>query len=181
MVHAEHGLVYLDRYCEQETQVLDDLRDRGRVAHAVDRDLLDASLRRVFPDADSDEQRAACRRGRRAVPTTVITGGPGTGKTTAVAGLLAVLVEQAEARGETLRIALAAPTGKAAARMQQAVRDSATPVRRGRPGAAGRRDRDDAAPAAAASTRATAPASATTAATGCRTTWSSSTRPRWCR
>jgi exodeoxyribonuclease V alpha subunit len=125
VVHAEHGLVYLDRYHEQETQVLHDLRDRGRVVHVVGHDLLDASLRRVFPDADSDEQRAACRRAAEQA-TTVITGGPGTGKTTAVAGLLAALVEQAESRGETLRIALAAPTGKAAARMQQSVRDSAT-------------------------------------------------------
>ncbi len=125
VVHLEHGLVYLDRYFEQETQVLRDLRDRGRVAHAVGRDLLDASLRRVFPNADSDEQRDACRRAAEQA-TTVITGGPGTGKTTAVAGLLAALVEQAEARGDTLRIALAAPTGKAAARLQQSVRDSAT-------------------------------------------------------
>ncbi|RYB89158.1 exodeoxyribonuclease V subunit alpha [Nocardioides glacieisoli] len=124
VVHVEHGLVYLDRYHEQETQVLDDLRVRGRVAHAVDRDLLDSSLARVFPEADSDEQREACRRAATQA-TTVITGGPGTGKTTAVAGLLAALVEQAEARGDGLRIALAAPTGKAAARLQQSVRDSA--------------------------------------------------------
>ena len=53
------------------------------------------------------------RSGGATQATTVVTGGPGTGKTTAVAGLLAVLVEQAEARGERLRIALAAPTGKA--------------------------------------------------------------------
>ncbi|MDZ5661576.1 exodeoxyribonuclease V subunit alpha [Nocardioides sp. S-58] len=124
-VHLEHGLVYLDRYHEQETQVLHDLRDRSRVAHAVDTSLLDRSLARVFPSAESDEQREACRRAATQA-TTVVTGGPGTGKTTAVAGLLAVLVEQAEARGQTLRIALAAPTGKAAARLEQSVRDSAT-------------------------------------------------------
>jgi exodeoxyribonuclease V alpha subunit len=48
---------------------------------------------------------------------TVLTGGPGTGKTTTVARLLALL-----AGGTRLRIALAAPTGKAAARLQEAVR-----------------------------------------------------------
>src|SRR5690606_19702011 len=57
--------------------------------------------------------------------TTVITGGPGTGKTTAVAGLLVALHEQYAARGQVVRIAMAAPTGKAAARLQEAVRDSA--------------------------------------------------------
>ncbi len=125
VVHLEHGLVYLDRYHEQETQVLDDLRERGRSAPAVDGSLLEASLDRVFPGADSAEQRTACHRAAGQA-TTVITGGPGTGKTTAVAGLLVALVEQAEARGETLRIALAAPTGKAAARLEQSVRDSAS-------------------------------------------------------
>ncbi|HYJ26240.1 MAG TPA: exodeoxyribonuclease V subunit alpha [Nocardioides sp.] len=125
VVHLEHGLVYLDRYHEQETQVLDDLRDRGRSGHPVDEALLARSLARVFPGADSAEQRDACLRAATQA-TTVITGGPGTGKTTAVAGLLVALVEQAESRGQTLRIALAAPTGKAAARLEQSVRDSAS-------------------------------------------------------
>ncbi len=52
----------------------------------------------------------------------VISGGPGTGKTTTAARLLAVLVEQELASGaEVPRIALAAPTGKAAARLGQAI------------------------------------------------------------
>ena len=125
VVHLEHGLVYLDRYHEQETQVLADLRDRGRSVPVVDEALLETSLTRVLPGAEAAEQRAACRRAATQ-PTTVITGGPGTGKTTAVAGLLVALREQAHARGETLRIALAAPTGKAAARLEQSVRDSAS-------------------------------------------------------
>ncbi len=43
----------------------------------------------------------------------VISGGPGTGKTTTVAKLLAALIEMAD-DGERCRIRLAAPTGKAA-------------------------------------------------------------------
>ena len=125
VLRLDHDLVYLDRYHEQESQVLHDLRERGQVSHRVDAELLGSSLQRVFPTADSDEQREACRRAATQA-TTVITGGPGTGKTTAVAGLLAALVEQAEARGERLRIALAAPTGKAAARLEQSVRGSAS-------------------------------------------------------
>ena len=125
VVHWEHGLLHLDRYHEQETQVLADLQSRQGNVGVVDADLLEQSLARVFPDSPSDEQRQACRRAASQA-TTVITGGPGTGKTTAVAGLLVALVEQAETRGEVLRIALAAPTGKAAARLEQSVRDSAT-------------------------------------------------------
>ena len=54
----------------------------------------------------------------------MLTGGPGTGKTTTVAALLALCAEQAELEGRpALRIALAAPTGKAAARLQQAVEE----------------------------------------------------------
>lgn len=124
VLHWEHGLLYLDRYHEQETQVLDDLTARAASTPPTDPALLAASLARVFPDEGYAEQRAACLHAGSHW-TTVITGGPGTGKTTAVAGLLVALHEQAEARGEHLRIAMAAPTGKAAARLEQAVRNNA--------------------------------------------------------
>ena len=102
-----------------------DLRRRaGRTAPpVVDEPALRASLDRLFPGASYDEQRVAAETAVRQW-TTVLTGGPGTGKTTTVAGLLAVLAEQAElAGGRRLRIALTAPTGKAAARLEEAVRD----------------------------------------------------------
>lgn len=117
-------LLYLDRYHEQETQVLDDLVARSTSAPDVDDPLLDASLARVFSRPGYEEQREACRAAARRW-TTVLTGGPGTGKTTTVAGLLVALHEQFEREGRTPRIALAAPTGKAAARLQEAVRQSA--------------------------------------------------------
>ena len=54
----------------------------------------------------------------------VIAGGPGTGKTTTVARVLALLDEQAAAaRATAAAVALAAPTGKAAARLEEAVRE----------------------------------------------------------
>jgi len=54
----------------------------------------------------------------------VISGGPGTGKTTTVAMILACLIyaQEAASSSSSLRIALAAPTGKAAQRMQEALR-----------------------------------------------------------
>ncbi len=51
----------------------------------------------------------------------IITGGPGTGKTTSVLRILAVLQELAEQQNQTLYIALTAPTGKAAMRLQESI------------------------------------------------------------
>jgi exodeoxyribonuclease V alpha subunit len=83
--------------------------------------LLRAGLARLFPagEAESvDWQRVAAA---LAVlrPFCVICGGPGTGKTHTVAAILALLLEQAGAR--PLRVALAAPTGKAAGRLRDAI------------------------------------------------------------
>src|SRR5690606_23786641 len=119
---VDQGMVYLQRYHHQEVQVVEDLRARARLkAPVVDDDVLAAGLARIFPGEGYAEQRAAAEVVARS-RTSVITGGPGTGKTTTVAGVLALLVEQAAAGGERpLRVGLAAPTGKAAARMKAAV------------------------------------------------------------
>ena len=106
-------LLYLDRYWREEKQVCDDLlalRLSGPVGDVP-------TSERLFP-AGFEEQRQAAEIAL-AQAVTVLTGGPGTGKTTTVARLLALLAEQAG--GSRLRIALAAPTGKAAARLQEAV------------------------------------------------------------
>ena len=70
-------------------------------------------------DVATDWQQVACAiamRGR----LSVITGGPGTGKTYTAARLLALLFA-VDAAPERLRVALAAPTGKAAARLKQSI------------------------------------------------------------
>jgi exodeoxyribonuclease V alpha subunit len=117
--------LYLDRYWREEGQVCDDLVARlRRTPPEVDELALDAGVLRVFPHDGFEEQRAAARQAASSW-TTVLTGGPGTGKTTTVAGLLALVSEQHElATGRRPRMALAAPTGKAAARLQEAVRDA---------------------------------------------------------
>ncbi|QNN52348.1 exodeoxyribonuclease V subunit alpha [Nocardioides mesophilus] len=122
VLRLEFGLLYLDRYWHQEVQLCADLQARmARPAPAVDEPVLEAGLLRVFPGPTYGEQRAASRQAATRW-TTVLTGGPGTGKTTTVAGLLALLAEQAAGTGgSALRIALTAPTGKAAARLQEAV------------------------------------------------------------
>ncbi len=84
---------------------------------------------RLFPAPEDQRQRLAAATAvlRR---LTVIAGGPGTGKTTTVARTAALLVEQGLARdGRAPLIALCAPTGKAAARLEQAVHTEAAELR----------------------------------------------------
>jgi exodeoxyribonuclease V alpha subunit len=112
------GLLYLDRYWRQERTIADALDAAARrPPPAVDGVRLSAAVRRLFPGQEADRQRlAAVVAAHRWV--SVLAGGPGTGKTTTVAKLLAVLADQP---GPGLRVALAAPTGKAAARLTEAV------------------------------------------------------------
>ena len=118
---CEFGLLYLDRYHRLERQVYDDLTERSaNPPPSVDEDGLAASLLRVFPTEGYADQRQAAAQAARSW-TTVLTGGPGTGKTTTIAGLLGVLLDQADLAGERLSIALTAPTGKATARLAESV------------------------------------------------------------
>ena len=113
--------LYLDRYHRLETQVFDDLTDRAaQAAPPVDERRLAEVVALVRGDHVSDEQLRAAEAATRRW-TTILTGGPGTGKTTTVAQMLVLMADQAEAEGRRLSIALAAPTGKAATRLQEAV------------------------------------------------------------
>lgn len=110
-------LLYLDRYWREEEQVCTDLLALSAPRTAP---VSPAAFDRFFPPGEFVEQRAAAEIALGQA-VTVLTGGPGTGKTTMVARLLALLAEQAAAAGARLRIGLAAPTGKAAARLTAAV------------------------------------------------------------
>ncbi|HEV7535806.1 MAG TPA: AAA family ATPase, partial [Acidimicrobiia bacterium] len=145
--------LYLDRYWREERQVAADLAARaGQLMPAIDAAVLAAGLDRLFPpptptgvphrgegavkdggtadagDDGPDRQRLAAEMAvRRAL--TVVAGGPGTGKTTTVARILALLDEQAAAAGAPPPlVALTAPTGKAAARLEEAVHEEAAGV-----------------------------------------------------
>jgi exodeoxyribonuclease V alpha subunit len=123
----------LDRYWRHERRIVADLTTRAATGPgSVDVALLQDGLARLFPGSPSsgpDLQRVAAA---AAVlrSCTVIAGGPGTGKTTTVARILALLHEQAANEGRPMRAALAAPTGKAAARLQEAVQDQAAQLAR---------------------------------------------------
>ena len=111
-----------DRESQQEEQARRDLLARHtQPPPEVDSVVLSAGLRRLFPGSDAGQQRLAAQVAA-STWTTVLGGGPGTGKTTTVARVLALLLDQPK---PPLRVALAAPTGKAAARLQSAVQAEA--------------------------------------------------------
>ena len=133
VVRVEHGLLYLDRYHRLEGQVCDELLARAAAPPPdVDPAVLADTLPLVRGATFSAEQERAAT-GALGRWTTVLTGGPGTGKTTTVARLLVLLAAQAAGRGERLSIALAAPTGKAATRLQEAVVTELAAVAAGSP------------------------------------------------
>jgi exodeoxyribonuclease V alpha subunit len=129
LVLDARGRLYLQRYAQHERELAATLLARARPAPEVDPERLGERLRRRFP-------RAAQQRGAELGPDplelaaavaalqrlAIICGGPGTGKTTTVVKLLALLQEQAlEQTGAPLGITLLAPTGKAAQRLATSV------------------------------------------------------------
>ncbi len=125
-LRLEGTTLYLDRYWSDECQVASDLlRRAGSPPAAVDLQMLkEGTARLLGGDTDPLQRLAAVAAVMRRFA--VVAGGPGTGKTTTVARILALLDEQAVASGSRLPlVALGAPTGKAAARLEQAVRDEA--------------------------------------------------------
>ena len=120
---AERPLLYLRRYWTYEQQIRQGIAARLRtplaVPEATTRRLLDALF--VAECSDPPWQRIACALAARSA-FAIITGGPGTGKTTTVVRLLALLQSLAlESGGAAWRIRLAAPTGKAAARLTDSI------------------------------------------------------------
>jgi len=116
--------LYLYRYWEYEDILAKDLKSRASGLMKYDKASLREKINRLFPKGSPGQKRAAVIAALK--PLTVITGGPGTGKTSAVARTIALLNElaanAANADGRPLRTALAAPTGKAAGRLQESIR-----------------------------------------------------------
>jgi len=123
LVLDEEGRLYLYRYWRYERDLVRVIAEKAAcVESALDEALLSEGVRRLFPaaaDGEVDWQKLAALAALRK-RFCVISGGPGTGKTSTVVKILALLIEQA---GEgRVRIALAAPTGKSAARLKDSIR-----------------------------------------------------------
>ncbi|WP_206429889.1 exodeoxyribonuclease V subunit alpha [Pseudomonas chlororaphis] len=115
--------LYLRRYWAYERRIDNALRQRLAVQEETPVDLTER-LGGLFGAAKAagpvDWQKLACALATRGA-FSIITGGPGTGKTTTVVRLLALLQAPAVEAGKPLRIRLAAPTGKAAARLTESI------------------------------------------------------------
>ena len=118
------GRLYLQRYWQYEQSLAQDLLQRAAICAATaDEAQLKQALDRLFPETAAvvpDWQKLAAA---TAVLRnfSLISGGPGTGKTSIVVRILGLLQQQA---GGELTIALAAPTGKAAARLQTSIQQA---------------------------------------------------------
>ncbi|MEF3076558.1 exodeoxyribonuclease V subunit alpha [Methylobacter sp. Wu1] len=113
----EQNRLYLHRYWDYESRLAKQIKAMAQAKPSIEG--LDAALDRYFParpdevDWQREAANMALTRG-----FCIITGGPGTGKTTTVVRILALMQELAS---EPLHIALAAPTGKAAMRLQESI------------------------------------------------------------
>ncbi len=129
LVITEHRL-YLYRYWRYERDVEAAIERRlaesERIGGQLPGERFGEMLDALFPPNEAagrtDWQKIACALAARSA-FSIVTGGPGTGKTTAVVRLLALLQSIALAQDDALplRIRLAAPTGKAAARLKDAI------------------------------------------------------------
>ncbi|MEH6784375.1 MAG: exodeoxyribonuclease V subunit alpha [Alcanivorax jadensis] len=114
--------LYLRRNWAREVSVAEAIDQRLATVSPLPVKRLRDALTRLFPSADdqTDWQQVACALASRS-GIGIITGGPGTGKTTTVVRLLGLLQSLAMADDKRLRIRLAAPTGKAAARLTESI------------------------------------------------------------
>ena len=117
------GRLYLRRSYSDQARLAEAVHRRGHAADLlVDWALAEAGIDRLVPSSDvagsgPDWTRVALRTGL-ARPLSIVTGGPGTGKTTLVVRMIALLIEQALASGaDPPTVRMLAPTGKAAAAM----------------------------------------------------------------
>jgi exodeoxyribonuclease V alpha subunit len=127
----EDGLLYLRRYREYERRLAAGLR---RLAGATPATALPSALgplfHALFPDASGGDAQARAAALALMHALLLVTGGPGTGKTTTIARVLLLLVAQAHLLGrDAPRIALAAPTGRAADRMAESLRNAVAGIR----------------------------------------------------
>ena len=116
--------LYLRRASHAEQTIQAAIQQRLATPFEVPHDA-EEKLKALFgaEAGEIDWQRVACAKALRA-GVTLITGGPGTGKTTTVVRLLALLQQAARDQQKTLRIHLAAPTGKAASRLSHSIQSA---------------------------------------------------------
>jgi len=125
LILDDKNRLYLYRFWNYEKILSDAIIKRaGDNIEDIDIELIKNSLTRLFPDNPEDKLNLQKIAALTSVfkRFCVISGGPGTGKTTTIAGILTLLIEIEH--GKKLKIFLSAPTGKAAAKLSEAVRNT---------------------------------------------------------
>jgi exodeoxyribonuclease V alpha subunit len=127
----DNGLLYLRRYREYERRLAAGLQRLAAMrAPTAGIEALAPVFAALFPDAGAGDAQARAAAVALLRPLLLVTGGPGTGKTTTIARLLLLLLAQArQASLPSPRIALAAPTGRAAERMADSLCKAVTDIR----------------------------------------------------
>lgn len=123
LILDDKNRLYLYRYWEYEQRLSTVIAERiSNDIDNIDISILSDGLNRLFPENENEpfnwQKVAAVMAAFKRF--CVVTGGPGTGKTFTMAKILALLLELAE--GKTFHILLAAPTGKAAARIGETIK-----------------------------------------------------------
>lgn len=128
LVLVDDNFLFLSRYWDYEVSLAQEVIQRSGCEQQVDIELLKQGVRQYFPQTDVCQSEgetdwqvvaaisAALNR------FSVITGGPGTGKTTTVTKILALISSQNNSQNK--RIVLAAPTGKAANRLSESIKNA---------------------------------------------------------
>jgi exodeoxyribonuclease V alpha subunit len=120
LVLDDANRLYLHRYWKYESDLATTLISMASDLPDVDTVLLKDGLSRLFQNtAESIDWQGVAAAAAVRSRFCVISGGPGTGKTTTIVKIIALLLEQA--KGSRMRIGLAAPTGKAAARLKESI------------------------------------------------------------
>jgi exodeoxyribonuclease V alpha subunit len=120
LVLDDEGRLYLYRYYRYQETLASEIGSRSAPIQPGGAETFVSNLDRYFDfngEGENRQRTAASTALQRRF--SIISGGPGTGKTTTVVRILALLLEQPG--GERHRIALAAPTGKAAARLASSI------------------------------------------------------------
>lgn len=114
----QKNFLYLNRYWRYEQQLINNIQQRLTLPKTLTNETqLQQSLQRLFPATDTEDKQKLAALIAITQNFSIISGGPGTGKTSTVVKILALLHEE----NPFYRIALIAPTGKAATRLQEAI------------------------------------------------------------
>ena len=125
LILDDRNRLYLFRYWDYEKKLAHAIKERIRgELQGIDAEILRTSIQQLFPEVENGKINWQKIAATVAVVKrfSVITGGPGSGKTFTIAGILALLL--ASVRSTTPKILLAAPTGKAAARLAEAIKQA---------------------------------------------------------